>query len=304
MIEMQSVYEQGLLALHESNDRGDSELLHIGGDLAGLCDRAGWARRRLASSKLVWDSLTEGFVDPAEHLREALRTPESVTGMQLGFAVEALVLDALARGLPDGRRMQTNVCAALVLTDEGLQGRLFSDDTRLVAFAARHANVAVGHIDAIVRNDEAGELLVLDVKSTVWGDSWKSGERVWSQKYPPKESHVLQVSAYALAVSLEYPDAVVSAGLFELDLGGKGTRFSPVDWQAEKQRVGVRLREALALTDPADEQGPPARPNPWTVREDGTSWACGSIDDRGRVRRGYCGLTSCPSHVLNTGEQA
>lgn len=302
MIDLQATYEAGLVKLHERNARGDEALLHIGGDLAGMCDRAAWARRKYHSGKLVWDVLTGGWVNPYEELRSVPPDAKSIASMQLGFKAEELILDGIERGLPEGFSLARNVHAALVLTEEGLHGKLFPDDVTdaAIAYAEDHAGVAIGHIDGIVHDADWTNAVVLDAKSTVWSDSWKTGERVWTQKYPPKESHELQVAAYALVVSLHHRFCTVRAGLLELDLGGKGTRWSEVDWRAKGELIEARMRECGSRTNPEND-APEPKPNPWTIKRDGTSWACGAVV-AGKVSRGYCGQTSCPAHVLNHGE--
>lgn len=310
MIDLQAVYERGLRTLHERGSRSDEHLLHLGGDLAGICDHASWARRKYHSGKLVLDALTNAWVNPHERLKPATPDAQSIVAMQLGFKVEALIVDATAEGLSEGMCLDLNVGCALILTEEGLQGKLFDEYTghqyrghkrhrdphdEMIEFAETHEGVAVGHIDAVLHSPDWTEALVVDAKSTVWSDSYKTGERVWSTKYGPKDSHVLQVSQYALAVALTHPDCAVRAGLLELDLGGKATRWSEVDWNAQRTLIARRLSEASVKTDPSC--GPPATvPNPWTMKRDGTSWACGSP-----TTKAYCPQTSCERHALNGG---
>jgi hypothetical protein len=300
VIDVEAAYAEGLPKLHEAGERYDSHLLHIGGDLAGMCARNSWARRRYETVPRRWDSLTRSWVHPHPELEGALPEPQSIVAMQLGFKVEELVLDALEAGR-EGWDVQRNVPCALILTEEGLQGRVFEGDDAhgaMIDFASGHENTAVGHIDAILSGQ--GQLVVIDVKSTVWQQRYDGGQSTWQQRYGPKESHVFQVSAYALAVSLACPGANVSAGLFELDLGGKDHRWSQVDWKGQWAAIRSRMLECVAVIDPRDEIGPPAVPAQWTHRKGGESWACGSISN-GKLSRAYCGLTSCPSHVLSVG---
>jgi hypothetical protein len=297
MIDLSAAYDAGLARMHARNDRHDNEFVHIGGDMAGLCDRLGWARRRYASAALRWDVVTGTWVHPYPDLALALPASENIVAMQLGFKAEDLVLHAFMLGLPDDASLERNVPCALVMTDEGMQGKLFTQDDghgAAIEYARTHKGVAIGHIDALVT--QGNEIVVIDVKSTVWGYSYSSG---WKPKYPPKESHILQVASYAWAVALAEPLDTVSAGLWEIDLGGKASRWLLVDWYDPRMRgqVEQRLCDALAYTHP-ESNGPPPVPNRWTMRDDGSSWACGSIKN-GKVQKAYCPLLSCPSHVLS-----
>ncbi len=210
-----------------------------------------------------------------------------------------MVLDALERGLPwidEGWQIDRNVHAALVLTEEGLQGHLFGGDDpagKMLEFAETHEGVAVGHIDCVVHDTAWTQAVVVDVKSTVWSDSFASGERVWTQKYPPKDSHCLQVATYATIVALQYKACDVRSGLLELDLGGKKTRWSEVEWSALEDTIRQRMVDVLEKTDPAND-APEAKPNPWTRKANGQSWACGSPG-----KKAYCTYLSCPSHAAN-----
>ncbi|MGB8520834.1 MAG: hypothetical protein WCD38_11795 [Candidatus Tumulicola sp.] len=249
---------------------------------------------------MTWDSLISAWVNPNEDLKPSPNDIEGIAAMQLGFRVEDMVLDALERGLPwigdDDWLINRNVHAALILTEEGLQGRLFFGDDatgQMLEFAEHHEGVAVGHIDAIVHDVLWKQAIVLDCKSTVWSDSYASGERVWTQKYGPKDSHCLQVATYAMIVALQHAGCDVRAGLLELDLGGKKTRWSEVEWSAVEDTIRQRMVDVLERTDPAND-APEAKPNPWTRKANGQSWACGSPG-----KRAYCNYLSCPSHVAN-----
>jgi hypothetical protein len=298
MIDLSAAYDAGLARLHARGTRHDEEFVHIGGDMAGLCDRLGWARRRYASAALRWDVVTGTWAHPYPDLALALPPSEGIVAMQLGFKAEDLVLHAFMLGLPEDASLERNVPCALVMTDEGMQGKLFTMDDghgAAIEYARTHKGVAIGHIDALVT--QGNEIAVIDVKSTVWGYSYSKG---WAPKCPPKESHMLQVASYAWAVALAEPLDAVGAGLWELDLGGKAYRYDQVPWQSMREQVENALRGSLYATDPTDAQGPVADPHPWTMREDGSSWACGSIKN-GKVQKAYCPLLSCPSHVLSNG---
>lgn len=292
MIDLIAAYEAGARALHEDGSRGDEEFAHIGGDVAGMCDRATWARRK-------YHSATE---DVFGEYRPALPDAQSITAMELGHAAEELILDGLEAGLPEGWLLERNVPVALVLLESGLlDGVLFpsNDQDALIQFAEEHRNAVIGHIDAIITPPD-GSRHVVDVKSTVWKDSFKGGNgREWTPWGPPKESHALQVSAYALAVAIatSSPTVTVSALLLELDLGGKAMRLCLVDWQENAPIVRERVIKVLQTTHPSQPE-PPAQPEQLTIGKDGTSWACGSINN-GRVKKAYCAHTACPRHVLN-----
>jgi hypothetical protein len=298
-IDLIAAYEAGARALYEGGARGDEEFAHIGGDVAGMCDRATWARRTYHAGALVYDAATDKWVNPHEDLRPALPDAQSITAMELGHAAEALILDGLEAGLPEGWKMSRNVGAALIVRDDGsLDGVLTAADHQdeLNQLAEDTPRAVIGHIDAIITSPD-GSRHVIDVKSTVWKDSFKGGNgREWSPWGPPKESHALQVAAYALAASL-FASGNVSAALLELDLGGKAMRLSPVDWQALAPTVRERVIKVIHTTHPSQPE-PPAEPEAHTIGKDGTSWACGSITN-GRVRKGYCSHTACPRHVLN-----
>jgi hypothetical protein len=117
--------------------------------------------------------------------------------------------------IDEGWQIDRNVHAALVLTEEGLQGHLFGGDDpagKMLEFAETHEGVAVGHIDCVVHDTAWTQAVVVDVKSTVWSDSFASGERVWTQKYPPKDSHCLQVATYDRDCSSSISGAKKRAG--------------------------------------------------------------------------------------------
>lgn len=300
MIDLIAAYEAGARALHEGRSRGDEQFAHIGGDVAGMCDRATWARRTYHSGALVFDAPTDRWVSPNEDLKPALPDAQSITAMELGHAAEALILDGIEAGLPDGWLLERNVPVAL-LESGHLDGALLpsNDQDALIQFAEEHPNAVIGHIDAIITSPD-GSRHVVDVKSTVWKDSFKGGNgREWTPWGPPKESHALQVSAYAMAVAIatSSPTVTVSALLLELDLGGKAMRLCPVDWQENAPAVRERVIKVLQTTHPSQPE-PPAQPEPHTIGKDGTSWACGSINN-GRVKKAYCAHTACPRHVLN-----
>lgn len=298
-LDLIAAYEAGARALFECGSRGDEDYAHIGGDVAGMCDRATWARRSYHSGVLVFDAPTDRWVNPNEDLKPALPDTQSITAMELGHAAEALILDGLEAGLPAGWLLERNVPVALMVREDGVFEGIVcaaNDEEGLTTFAEEHPNAVIGHIDAIITQPE-GSRHIVDVKSTVWKDSFKGGNgREWTPWGPPKESHELQVAAYAYAVSLLY-SSPIEALLLELDLGGKAMRLCPVDWQALVPTVRERVIKVLQTTHPSQPE-PPAQPEPHTIGKDGTSWACGSITN-GRVKKGYCAHTSCPRHVLN-----
>ena len=259
-LDLNELFERGTLALN--HPRGDEGRPHLGGDVAGICDRQGWERRYRATHGLP----------PLEHDSATLKL------FARGHAMEAMVLDRIEAGLPQG----------FILTRD-----------EVVAYRG-----CVGHLDAAIyyhpepdfEPDKAGiPVMVLDVKSTVW---WQSRDEYNRIVWVPKEvrdSHQIQIAAYAIAIGAPL------ASLFEYDVASDQVRETHVDVDSYRALVERRITEVLNLTDPA-KPAPAAAPLP------GAEWACGKVKRAKNkltgeydqiIARAYCNVTSCPSHVAN-----
>ena len=254
-------------------------------DLSGLCDREVWARRKAAEAERLGEP---GIV------REPF-DPETKVGFALGHASEKILLDAIQFGLADGWSMTRQVALCITLDDAGRlrQATVVDPTDRMIE----------GHADAVIFGTGPTPVAVIDVKSTVWWNKNEGGRKVWYPAGEPKLGHRVQVATYALALGAKH------AGLYELDLGGKGRRVTWFDPEPYRALIERRMVGVLHTTDPAQEE-PDVLPNDWTYikaeRNDsgwitgGQSWACGYLNAKGEVKRGYCSHTLCPRHVANT----
>jgi len=259
-------------------------------DLSGLCDREVWNRRSMA---------IQG-IDPAPF------ETETQLGFDLGHLSEKILLDRIEAGLPAGWSMIRQQVVRLTLDPEGkLFGTtLLLTDTVLPEWAKKVAadRWIVGHLDAVIV-EGAVYRAVVDVKSTVWWSKNDGGRQVWYPKGPPKQGHKIQIAAYSLALDLPV------AGHYEFDLASKQRR--PTWFTVEPYRALIERRMAAVLhfTEPRNEE-PDVLPNDWTyIRAErnsagritgGDSWACGYLNHKGEVKKGYCSHTACPRHVSNT----
>ena len=284
-LDVDAAMSAGLEALAAKAPPWGDESAHVT-DLSGLCDRETWARR-------------SGV--PREPFDTATRV-----GFELGHASEKLLLDAIEAGLPAGWSLVRQATIRLTLDEEGaLYGTTLLDGDPVLPkwFAETPKDrIIVGHIDAIICH---GPLFVtvIDTKSTVWWSKNENGRQVWYPKGPPKQGHKIQVATYAMALGLKV------AGLYELDLAGKDRRMSWFDVEPYRALIERRIVAVLHMTSPAAEE-PVVLPNDWTyIRATrnsagritgGDSWACGFINRKGEMKRGYCSHTACPAHVLNT----
>lgn len=249
--------------------RGDEHLAHLGGDVAGLCDRETWARRH-------------GY--PIAKI-----DTETALTWQLGHNVEATLLDAIEKSAAvDGWTLQRNIIVGLTVANGALHKMpLMTDvDTSTLPTSFKYC---VGHLDAVLRRD--GYAFVLDTKSTVWYSKFRAGGLIWEPK-EVRESQCIQVAAYCLAL----PDEPRYGALYELDLGSKQRRTHWVDSYDYRDLILERVQQVLERTGGKNEPVD-VGPNPWTMLKSGDSWACGYEKIVGGdvvIKPGYCRNTSCP----------
>lgn len=227
-----------------SEGRGDELLLHIGGDIAGMCNRKSWARR-------------SGL---------PMAPPDATTamGFEVGHAMEAALMAALFEALPPHLRIETNVLCWIGVLDGIMVGGMGTEPTGNIPHA-------VGHIDALITEDGKAEH-VLDTKTTVYSATFKDGRKVFRPYGDgPHLGQQLQVAAYAIAAGAP------KASLLTLDLGGKSLTQFDVDVEEMRPIVRDRLVECLHVIDPTVSM-PPALPEAWTTRKNGETWACTYCD--------------------------
>jgi len=270
LLDLDACYRRGTEALTEP--RTDWETPHIASHVAGMCDRESWAQRRLNYLRKQDErGLTNSLMIEEERVLSAALQPfstETETGFWLGHAVEERVVARIVAGRPDGWTYLTKV---------PIDGQFISE------------------IDLILIDPEKREYIV-DCKSTVWNATFVDGSKVWATSFATKHNYKLQIADYALR------RGAVACAIFELDLGGKGRRFEWFDPADFKDELTERYAEVLLRTDPLREEPTYiTKPNHWAE-----GWACGSVqtrtdkktgEEKTVVKRAYCSLTSCPSHV-------
>lgn len=262
MIDLTTCFEAGL---RTDKHRGDESSLHLGGDVAGICDRQGWYRRA---------------TDPAEappHETETLKL------FARGHAIEEYVLENIERGLPNGYWMYRNMLCSMETPDGEEE--------------------AVGHIDAAIYEFGPGSrelarsalVAILDVKSQVWWQARDEYNRITWKPKQIRETAQLQLAAYAIAVKA--PRAI----LFEYDVASDQVRESDVDIEGLRATVAARLVAAARDTNP-ESTAPPAAPlpgNEWACGSIGRSRNTNTMKFEQVVKKAYCRWTMCPNHVQN-----